>query len=197
MREFISRNRVKIVLAALGVMIASQLFACVYQIARYESVLRFGKQIVLLTQSRDPFDAFRGRFVTLNIDDDRFITDKNLCKDDCSRSFYATYKPELNSRGLSEIDDIFLSEPDTELAYLKLSGSFKPRKGEVRVSYRFDRFYMQEDQAKAVDSDRDLLTGNNEAKVIIRALGGRGVVENVVVGDKALSEYLRDQQEER
>ncbi|MDR2639213.1 MAG: GDYXXLXY domain-containing protein, partial [Helicobacteraceae bacterium] len=163
MREFLLLHRSKIVFAALGVMIAAQLFACVYQITKYESVVTFGKQIVLLTVSRDPFDAFRGRYVTLNIADGYIGTDKKPCKDYCSRSFFVTYKAELNERGLSEIDDVFLDEPNTELAYLKLEGSFDPYSKKVSVRYSFDRFYMQEDQAKAVDRDRGLLTGENEA----------------------------------
>ncbi|MDR0664131.1 MAG: GDYXXLXY domain-containing protein [Helicobacteraceae bacterium] len=197
MRAFLERNRVKIVLSALGVCLAAQAFACVYQIVRYESALRLGKLITLLTISYDPFDPMRGRYIRLNVGSAEFATDKQVCANRRLGEFFVTYKAEPDDRNLSVIDGVYASEPQTELAYLKVKGVCFPYdyKTVVRLDYSFDRFYMQEDQAKAVDRDPNLLTSNNDARVVIRALNGVGLVENVMIGSQTLQEYLRENKE--
>jgi uncharacterized membrane-anchored protein len=189
--ELWQNYRVKIIFGALIVTAVLQLFICFFQIAKYEGTLRFGKQIVLLTRSYDPYDPLRGRYVRLMIEEGKFKTDKKICKDRCERTFFVTYKAELNDRGVSEIDDVFLKEPNTELPYLKLDGFYDAYSATIRLQYHFDRFYMQEDQAKAVDRRGGrFLSGDNETKVVVRALNGKGLIENVLVGDQSLSDYL-------
>ncbi|MDR1451020.1 MAG: GDYXXLXY domain-containing protein [Helicobacteraceae bacterium] len=192
MREFFQQRQRKIVLAALGIIIALQLFACFYQIFRYESTLAFGKPVVLSMRTYDPFDAFRGRYARLNVSGDSLRTDKQLCATYCGRQFFVTYKAKLNDRNLSVIDDAFIDEPQTDLVYLKLRGEYNPNSKIVELYYDFDRFYMQEDLAKEVDRDRGLLTGDRDARLVVRALNGKGVIENVMIGGQTLSDYLRE-----
>ncbi|MDR1912128.1 MAG: GDYXXLXY domain-containing protein [Helicobacteraceae bacterium] len=189
--ELLRKYRTKILLAALGAVVFFQLFACAFQIVRYERRLSDGRRVILSMQTYDPYDAFRGRYANLRVESPEFSTDKRLCKESCARSFFVTYKAELNDRNLSVIDDVFIDRPNTDLVYLEVRGTYEPRRGVARLTYRFDRFYLQEDIAQAVDRDAGLLTGNNNARVIIRALDGKGVIEEVMVGDQTLIEYIR------
>ncbi|MDR2034149.1 MAG: GDYXXLXY domain-containing protein [Helicobacteraceae bacterium] len=194
--ELLRKYQTKILLAALGAVVFFQLFACAFQIVKYERRLSDGRRVILLMQTYDPYDAFRGRYATLRIESPAFSTNKKLCKESCARSFFVTYKAELNDRNLSVIDDVFIDKPDTDLAYLELQGNYDPQRGVVWLTYNFDRFYLQEDIAKAVDRNAGLLTGNNNARVIIRVLNGKGVIEEVMVGNQTLIEYIREQEED-
>ena len=59
----------------------------------------------------------------------------------------------------------------------------------------FDRFYMEErtapaaEQAYRQNSRRD----SQNASVIVRIRGGRGVIENLLIGDVPIAEYVRNQ----
>ncbi|MDR2151440.1 MAG: GDYXXLXY domain-containing protein [Helicobacteraceae bacterium] len=195
-REFLQRNGKKIAIAALGVLIAAQLFAAFYQILKYESVLRYGKPIVLDTTAYDPFDPLRGRYIRLNIANGEFQTSEKLCDRIRESTLFVTYKDELDDRNLSVIDNVYLTKPKTELAYLKVDGFCGYSRNAVEINYNFDRYYMQEDQAKAVDLNARLMSRESKASVIVRALDGKGVIEKVMIGSQTLEEYLRDQEQD-
>ncbi|GHV01135.1 hypothetical protein AGMMS49521_0670 [Campylobacterota bacterium] len=179
----------KIALIALFALIAVHLLVTFGQIARYESVLRFGKTIALSTRSYDPFDAFRGRYITLNIASDEFATTRISCDRRCDQTLFVTYRDFDGKK--SVIDNVYLEKPNTELAYLKLRGVYDSYNKTVSIDYPYDRLYMQEDAAIAVDrySSR-IFTRANDALVIVKALNGVGVVSDLIVGDQSISDLI-------
>ncbi|MDR1285232.1 MAG: GDYXXLXY domain-containing protein [Campylobacteraceae bacterium] len=173
-------------LAAFFTLCVMQLIAVIYMVAKYESVLLFGDVIILKAEPIDPYDPFRGRYITLNFEQRRININKHFNE---TSDFFITFN---NEGKFAIIDDIFDVPPQDERPYLKVKG-YVYVDGEISITYPFNRFYMQEDLAQYVDMRQWNFFNNNEVSVKIRVLNGKGVIENVVVGNVSISEFIKNQ----
>ena len=176
------------VLCATTVM---QICTLIYQISSYEYILNFGKTIMLRTRPIDPYDAFRGRYVALDLASVRTEKAKYSCKDNCEHiPFYISYTLENNE---SVINKISMQKPDNDLPYLKLKprvSRFYDEPDNLVFNYPFDRLYMQEDIAMNVDRyNREVF--DRHVVVVIKAANGKGIVQDVLVDGTPLAEYVK------
>jgi uncharacterized membrane-anchored protein len=157
-----------------------QLFAVGTQIYSYEKILKHGERFIFRATPADPYDPFRGRYVTFNLRDDNVTVEENLSGD-----AYAVLSYDNESRGIvSEL----ISTPPTDRPYLK-ADNFWINSGKASVTLPFNRFYMREDLAKKADRlDRETL---NRIDASVKVLGGKGVIEELYFEGVPLSDYLK------
>lgn len=172
---------------------ALQLIAAASGIARHELTLRSGTEVLLEVAPIDPADPLRGRYVSLSYAIEQ--TSHPLRGS-------ATYKEhvyavlEATKGRPAEVLYVTEREPKSGL-YLKVVPASND--GErVRISVPFDRYYMEESLAKAAETAyREALgtafwddqgnrqrAGGQAAKSVarMRVLGGRAVIEGVLLG---------------
>ncbi|MDR1460446.1 MAG: GDYXXLXY domain-containing protein [Campylobacteraceae bacterium] len=172
--------------AAFFTLCVIQLITVVYSAIKYETILLFGDVITLKAEPVDPYDPFRGRYITLNFEQ-RYINTKKQFNE--TNIFFITFN---NKENFSIIDDIFDIPPQSNELYLEVKGYIYTN-GKVNITYPFDRFYMQENLAQYVDSHGQKFFSDNEVAAKIRVLSGKGIIENVVVGNVSISEFIKEQ----
>ncbi|MDR3162787.1 MAG: GDYXXLXY domain-containing protein [Helicobacteraceae bacterium] len=178
--------KAKVIWIILGAALSLQIAALIYQVVYYESVLAYGKTIALRIRPIDPYSPFTGRYVNLRLDGFYMEMPKGVkCRDrKCELKLFLTFK---ENDGISEPDEVLTAPPPDDRAYLLMKGT--GMSGNVHFDYPFDRFYMKEEKAKRVDRDSRILNAG-EAVVIVKALGGKGVVENVLISGVPISQYI-------
>ena len=167
-----------------------------------ENILKTGKAFKFKTAPIDPADPFRGRYVSLNFEATQFET--NLDSDwDYEKDNYSKVYVHLgeDSLGFAKITDLSRDRPDSEIDYIKAStGAIYPNEKEgfkrINIDYPFDRFYMDEFKAPAAETiyreaQRD---SNQVAYALVKIKEGNAVIENVMVNDKPIADWVEENQ---
>jgi uncharacterized membrane-anchored protein len=188
-------RRLLFTIALIG--LAAQFGIMGHMILRRELTLRYGRVCRFLTAPVDPYDAFRGRYVALDIAE----ANRALCDREYARGerIYAVIGTGTN--GLSVIERL-APRPDAEAVCIKarvLSCWEEDRRlpaGNYRVRYAlpFDRFYMDEKLApEAEKAYRDTnVRGRQEGVVVVRVWRGLGVIEDLELGGRSIRYVARE-----
>jgi uncharacterized membrane-anchored protein len=157
-------------------------------ILRREWTLRHGKPYKFRTQPVDPYDAFRGRYVALSLEPDAVAVATNQTFEYGTRLYAAL---EEGPDGFVRVSAVS-SAPPVGKDYVKAKALWRD-KDKLRVQWPFDRFYMEETKAPAAERAyrEHSRRGQQNAYVIVRVRHGMGVIENLFVGDKPMTEFLR------
>jgi len=185
---------------------------------KYENTLRHGTLYKFRTQPVDPYDAFRGRYVTLAFDNESFeqinkgksteelkeeVSDSYL--DDSSRLLYVRIaadaegfaKPVLAS--LTPISGGDVITVDSWHKYVSKDTE------QWTLSYPFDRYYLPEDMAPEAEKlyrQANRRSGDDgklksPSYVTVRVGNGVGVLEDLYIGGKPVREALRAELEKK
>ena len=142
-----------LLLLAFAVVCLLQLGVPVSMILGRENVLREGKEFRFITEPIDPYDPFRGKYVTLGFRDDFFETDTAQQWAMGQRVFVSLREDE---EGFARISDITTEAPTEESDYLEAKVNYtnltENGRQLVRISFPFDRFYMEETLAPAAET---------------------------------------------
>lgn len=174
---------------------AIQVSAILYQIISYQKVLSSKNEIFLEVAPLDPYDMFRGRYVAL-----RFVSD-SITKDSEKNLFFYEYTEAYitfgeTTNGTTLVKDIFKEKPTNGEPYLKVKAS-KNYGNRIYINYPFSRFYMQENLAKEADiflanSWRETDDDNKKIVAKVKILNGKGVIEELYIGDKRFGTFLKE-----
>ncbi|QIR75492.1 GDYXXLXY domain-containing protein [Sulfurospirillum diekertiae] len=176
-----------------GLLCVVQLGVIVFQIMSYERILKEGEVFYLKVSPLDPYDPFRGRYVTLRFDT---ATKAPLAEDETMREHSKAYAIFEHSDQKDSIKEIRFTKP--------LSGNFlevnvhplyqgMTQKEDlsrlVSFSLPFDRFYMREELAPKAEK---VLRQNSgiTVRAKLRILEGKGVIEDLMVADTPLSQFV-------
>ncbi|MDP8236901.1 MAG: GDYXXLXY domain-containing protein [Candidatus Erginobacter occultus] len=176
-----------IAFAALAIL---QIGVCAARIIKWEDILRTGTQIRLRTTPVDPYDAFRGRYIALDFEEETVPAE--LGPDlQWGDEVYAVFRED--EAGFARIDELRKDQP-AEGNYLRIKVSYRNRdKGQIRLKFPFRRFYLKEDLAPA--AEKAYLTGSREEKrtasVTVRLKNGYGVLEDLMIEDQPIAEFIR------
>lgn len=156
-------------------------------IARREATLKNGQPLKFKTAPVDPYDAFRGRYVALNVE---------------QNTFTATNAPDfVRNQPVFAI----IGEDDDGFAFITDVTPRRPRQGhyikarvwyrsgdELRIRFPFDRYYMNEKLApEAERAYRDhSRRSQHDAYIRVRVSGGFAVLEELYVADKPIREFM-------
>ena len=158
-------------------------------IARRERVLREGDVIRIRTAPVDPYDAFRGRYVRLGMNNWTLPLADEDGKARTGRWIYMTFTNDVE--GFSAPAAVRV-QPPAAGPYLCIRARVAPG-GVVYARPPFDRYYLEEHRAPAAETAyRDATARTNrDAHVVVRVLGGQGVLEDLVIAGKSAREIGR------
>ncbi len=206
------KKRLYLAVAVLG--IVAQFGVLGAMIVRRELALKHGVVCRFRTAPVDPFDAFRGKYVALDIEGarDGLLTAQRF---ECNQRVYARIGTDTN--GLSVIEEV-TAKPDASALWIKawvtyswedykevtnvVARSGRPP-GEQRVAtgkYRtrlrmpFDRYYMDEKLATEAESAyRDASRREKrDAVVTVRVWQGLTVIEGLEIGGRPIQDIARE-----
>jgi len=161
----------------------------VSMIVRREIVLCSGRQFRFRTAPVDPYDAFRGRYVALRIEEGRapIAGGVKLIR---NQKVYAHVKED--DKGFARIVSVGVVRPDGD-AYIQAKVKYV-RGTEVQLRLPFDRYYMDEKSAPAAEAAyrKHSRRGSKDAYVTVRVKSGFAVVEELYVNEKPILEFIKD-----
>lgn len=174
-------------------MIILQLAVPIAMIQSHQTTLQQGQQFKFKAAPVDPYDAFMGRYLDINIEEQR-IPVEDIQKYPPGRKVYALL--ENNAQGYAEISGLSLNRPqnkpyfETTIAYIE---DFNSQSDKVVLQIPFRRYYMPE--AQAMEAEKVLntrFTGKiDEVYITVRIRDGKAVMERVYVEGKTIEDYLK------
>jgi len=164
-----------------------QLAVPCWMIANRENTLRHGRQFRFRTAPVDPYDAFRGRFVALQVSPDFAPRSKDE-KFAANKKVFAQLGEDND--GFAKIIAVSAKHPaDRDYVECRVNSLTDSL---VYVQFPFDRYYMDEHAAPAAEaayrehSRREV----REVYVTMRVKDGNAVVEELFIGGMPIQEFL-------
>ncbi len=171
--------------AAIFLLCLVQITAIFSSIWQYERVLGEGGAYLFEVCPLDPYDPWRGRYVTLRFRQYKFDINK-------AGEFYATFTRD--EQGIAQADTLS-QKPPNHAEYLKVRIDERGR-----VQLPFERFYMEEESAKFTDiwvnqggriqCDVDGV-GTSALLAEVYIFKGRGVISELFYQGERLKEVIK------
>lgn len=199
-----------IIIALFSLLMMVQFYVPLSMIVSNEEVLEEGETLLFRTRPIDPFDPFRGKYVTLSYTDDRISSSDTTWER--FDEVYVTFKKDTN--GYSYPDSLYRNVPN-EQTYLKTTvkrayHSYKREGLKVYLTYPFTRLYMNENKALEAEKafneanrsnrrnwwGRRDTTNQKEAYGAVKIKDGKAVLENVYIDGVTLKEVAEKRIEE-
>lgn len=160
----------KFLLLAVCLMIIAQLFVPINMMVQRFDTLKTGTEYKFKVWPVDPYDAFRGRYVSINVDTSNLY-----------RNNYAVIK--VGKDGFAEIE-ITTKERPKSGDYIKVKSKYS------RLQLPFDRYYMDEKQApKAEIAYRERAT--KDAYIKVKVKNGNAVIEGLYIDNQRIEDYVK------
>ncbi|MBK7085929.1 MAG: GDYXXLXY domain-containing protein [Flavobacteriales bacterium] len=164
-----------------------------WTIATKEEVRSEGEAFLFRLRPVDPTDPFRGEYVVLRYEEEERDIPQTQGPNTVGEQVYAT----LNTSGYAvEIDEVRSEPPTDGWPYVTCTVDISPfmDSATVRVDLPFDRYYLQEGDGAIVE---DLMRGQfdgptPEAYAVVRLLNGDGVIEDLLIDGRSVSELIRE-----
>jgi len=160
----------KLLLPVLILVILAQLFAPVYMMADRYDTLKNGVEYKFKVRPVDPYDAFRGRYVFLNVRQNISGSGK-----------YGII--EVDSNGFAKVKKATDQRPQ--------DGAYIKSKSNYWFDLPIDRYYM--DEKLAPEAEGLMWSGKaKEAYVTVRVKNGKLVVSGLYVDGKAIEDVIKN-----
>ncbi len=191
-------NNKKILFTAFILVALVQLYVPAKMILDKESVLETGTEYKFKTAPIDPSDPFRGKYITLNYDEN---TVEIPNEQDWMRGeiIYASITTDIE--GFAKIKSISKEKPTDNHDFIKAKVSFITENGsnKLTIDYPFDRYYMEE--SKAYDAELTYRQSQRDSNQIAYALvsikDGDAVLKDVLIGGTSIREIVKANQENK
>jgi len=177
--------------------VLAQLAVPAWMILSHERILREGEVFKFRTAPIDPRDPFRGEYVRLDFEAESGSWPVAR-PDDIQTGEQSAYAIlGVDSAGFARITALVDQAPATG-AYLAVDYSTWGNESVERVQLPFDRFYLEEgDGAKTEDLLQPQWNDGEMAQPLpayaqVRVLDGRAVIEDLIVDERSIHEWLAD-----
>ena len=171
------------------VLAAVQLAVPASMIWSREQTLQQGTAFKFRTGAVDPYDIFRGRYVTLRFEE-RTAPWRDTTPPRSGLTVYATIAEGAD--GFARFSGATTARP-AEGAYLKMR-VWRPQAGQqtVQLDVPFDRYYLEESLAPAAEAAyrRHSRGEKRNAYVVLRVRAGQGVLEELYVAGQPILEAI-------
>ena len=164
-----------------------QLAVPMSMISKREATLKRGDQYKFKTAPVDPYDAFRGRYVALRMEQDHVpVPDGSSIK----RGQYVYVLLEEDSDGFATLKSATVERPDG--AYIKAAVRYRYG-NKLHLNLPFDRYYMNEKEAPAAETAYREHSNRKQqdAYITVRVKSGFAVLEHLYLGGVIMEEYLK------
>lgn len=169
-----------------------QLVAPANEIVSRELTLRTGTPVKFRTTPVDPADAFRGRYIWLDVE-------QNTAPVPDAISFRANQRVyaliETDTTDFARFTGLSATRPASGL-FLAVPVRWIDRTAtggyQAHLDMPFDRFYMEETLAPAAEEAYQRASGasRQQAYIIVRLRDGQGVIEDLYINDTPIRQFL-------
>jgi uncharacterized membrane-anchored protein len=180
----------KLRLGCYLVMALAQVAVPATMIWGHERTLAAGSVYKFRTQPVDPYDAFRGRYVSLRIEESHAPLAQGLTVER-GQKVYALI--EVGADGFARLSGIRISPP-VGVPYLTahvyyVTGSV------VQLRLPFDRYYMEESRAPAAERayQEHSHAASRNTYITVRVLDGTSAVENLWIEGISVHDFVSAQ----
>jgi len=176
----------KLLLSIFAAVAIIQLAVPLYMAWHWENILQTGQRFYWQTAPVDPYDAFKGRYIDLQFKENtgQFSDIEPLVY---GQTAFALI--EENAAGKAYITAI-TGKPPEEHPYIKVKINYIEG-STAHIQLPFKRYYLPENIAAAAESAYRQ-NASQSGLAAVRIKDGYGVIEELYIGDKTLTEYLRD-----
>lgn len=157
-----------------------------------ENILSLGVPYKFRTAPIDPYDPFRGKYITLNFDATQF----DVAGDTAWRANDVVYVHLGNdSAGFAKIKDLTRQPPaDDNIDYVKARIQYA-YDNKVTIEYNFTRFYMEE--SKAPEAEVSYRSAQWDTAQVVYALvnvrKGEAALKDVKINDISIADLIEEQ----
>lgn len=168
----------------------AQIVTPVSMIIKRESVLKNGEQFKFKTAPVDPYDAFRGRYVALRIENDYVPSTKEVTLTS-GQAVYALIS--VDNQGFAKLDTLSTNRP-RDKSYIQTKVRYV-QGDKVYLDLPIDRYYMEEKGAPAAEKIywKYSRRGTQEAYVAVRIKEGFVVIESLYVGGQRIEDLVKQE----
>jgi uncharacterized membrane-anchored protein len=159
-----------------------------WMITRYESILNDGNLFRFHARPVDPYDAFRGRYITLSFTEEQNVSTQ-LCSDSVYGGDNVYVSVTKDPGGFAVISYISKTEVAGDCFEAKVLYVYD---NTMTLHFPFDRYFMNEELAPlAEEAVRNNLVGrDSEVFVDVRIGDGKAVIEQIYIDGMTLKDYL-------
>ena len=174
-----------------------QVTVVVSRIIKWENILRNGKEFRFKTIPVDPYDAFRGRYISLDFEAATLPLNLVPEEGDLESNQRVFALLENDAAGFAQINSLTLDEPeDADYLRARIGYRWDPaiEKRRIHLQLPFTRFYVAEKIAPAAEETyREYIRRKGTpAYATVRLRNGYGVLEEVYIDGKPLVEFIRE-----
>jgi uncharacterized membrane-anchored protein len=149
-----------------------------------EEVLTKGHEYRFRTEPVDPYDPFRGKYVTLRFEAQNYTTDK---ENDWQRGETVFVELTTDSAGFAIIRALHRQEPQGDKDYVvaKITYAYGH---DVSIEYPFTRFYMEETKAPVAEQQYNNANRSfeKEAYAVVYVSNGASALKDVMIDGVSL-----------
>ena len=153
-----------------------------WMIFRQENILKHGRVFKFQTAPVDPYDAFRGRYVSLS-----------FAAESTSGTGNSDSEGENGWVRFGEDEKGFAKVKQVSLTPLKGDDVTEAKNSYGRLLFPFDRYYMDEEAAPNAETAYRANSRRDHANAYatVRILDGHAAIEELYIDDKPVREFLR------
>ena len=190
-------NSKKLLLTAFILVALVQLYVPAKMIWDRENVIETGIEYKFKTAPIDPSDPFRGKYITLNYDENTAIVSdgQNWV---LGESIYVSLTTD--NLGFAKIQSVSKTKPTDNENFIKAKVRFSSgnSSNKLTIDYPFDRYYMEE--SKAYDAELIYRQSQQDTNQVTYALvsikNGDAVLKDVLIDGTSIREIVKENQQE-
>ena len=150
-----------------------------------EDVLSSGHEYRFRTAPVDPYDPFRGKYVTLRFDAEDYATKSTGT---WTRGEAAYVVLGTDSAGFAIVTSVHRQEPQGDVDYVLAKIQYV-YEGSIHLDYSFNRFYMDENKAPLAEQryiNANRLSSIQEAYAVVYVKKGEAALKDVMIDGVSL-----------
>jgi uncharacterized membrane-anchored protein len=189
-------NNKKILTPVFIIVALVQLYIPAKMIWDREDILETGNEYRFRSAAIDPFDPFRGKYITLTFEASTYEVSNGQ---DWSMGETIYVSLETDKSDFAKIKSVSKEKPSGSQDFVKARVRWVNVSGAniLNIEYPFDRYYMEE--SKAADAELTYMQSQRDSSEIVYALvsvkNGDAVLKDVFIDGTSLREIVKLKQE--
>lgn len=163
-------------------------------IIEHEDILQNGEIILLKTRPIDPYNPFRGRYVSLYFEENSKKMPADLAEEFSGKpTIYVTFTKD--SVGNALVKELTLEPPVNEFYVTAIASYYNYQDDRdsisVHIKYPFTKYYAEETMAPKIESYNSFRNEDRIPAVAqVRVVNGNSVIEKLLVDGKPIEEFI-------
>ncbi|RDX35797.1 hypothetical protein DZA50_06055 [Kangiella sp. HD9-110m-PIT-SAG07] len=159
-----------------------------YMIYEQNQILSEGKVYKFKTQPIDPYDPFRGRYVTLTY---KVNAEPVPSEEDLRRGEWVYALLGKDEAGFAIFTNLVTEKPVSDQNHIKLKVGWGGSEGGYYVEVPFNRYYASEDTAPKIERAVWRRETVDDVYAEIRVLDGKAALKELYVDELPIREFIK------